>query len=146
MRGGTENVYGIVGIAKAFEMANQGMEQEAAHIRGLQRYMHKRLVEQIPGVRFNGDPENGLYTVLNVSFPPSPISEMLLFRLDIDGIACSGGSACSSGSDVGSHVLKAIGADPKRASVRFSFSKFNTQADVDYAVEKLTELFAVPAN
>jgi len=146
MRGGTENVYGIVGIAKAFELANQDMEQEAAHISGLRSYMRERLIEQIPGVLFNGDSEHGLYTVLNVSFPPSPISEMLLFRLDIEGIACSGGSACSSGSDVGSHVLRAIGADPKRASVRFSFSKYNTKAEVDVCMEKLTEMFAVPAN
>ena len=143
MRGGTENVYGIVGLAKAFEVAHAEMEKEQTHIRGLKEYMMAQLKEKVAGVQFNGDAENGLYTVLNVSFPPSPISEMLLFRLDIEGIACSGGSACSSGSDVGSHVLTAIGANPERAAVRFSFSKNNTKEEIDFCVEKLGEMFAV---
>ena len=143
MRGGTENVYGIVGLAKAFDIAHREMEQHQKHIQGLKSYMIEQLKKNVPDISFNGDSENGLYTVLNVSFPPSDISEMLLFKLDIEGIACSGGSACSSGSEIGSHVLRSINANPERAAVRFSFSKYNTKPEVDYCIEKLKELFAV---
>jgi cysteine desulfurase len=79
--------------------------------------------------------ERSLYTVLSASFPPHEDNDMLLFHLDIQGISASGGSACSSGSLQGSHVLAAIGADPIRASVRFSFGRFNTIADIDRAVD-----------
>lgn len=144
MRGGTENVYGIVGLAKAFELAYNRMEADQQYITGLKQYMIKKLRSHIPGVEFNGDTTaKALYTVLNVSFPSTDINEMLLFNLDIAGIAVSGGSACSSGSDVGSHVLKAINADPNRPSVRFSFSKHNTKEEIDFTLEKLSELFAV---
>jgi cysteine desulfurase len=103
--------------------------------------MASRLADEIPGIGFNGDiSEGNLDTVLNVSFPPSDQSEMLLFNLDISGIAVSGGSACSSGSNTGSHVLKAMGADPSRAAVRFSFSKFNNRAELDFCIEKLKDL------
>lgn len=142
MRGGTENVYGIVGLAKALEIAYLNMEEDSAYIRGLKNYMRKKLISEISGVKFNGDvSDSSLYTVLNVSFPPSDFSEMLLFNLDIKGIAASGGSACSSGSNVGSHVLSAIKVDPARPSVRFSFSKMNTREDVDYAVAVVKELY-----
>jgi cysteine desulfurase len=144
MRGGTENVYGIIGLAKALELAYEEMDQDIAYITELKNYMIGRLREEIPGVAFNGDTsDKSLYTVLNVSFPPSENSEMLLFNLDIAGIAASGGSACSSGSDVGSHVLKAIHADPERPAIRFSFSRFNTKDEINYCVEKLRELFPV---
>ena len=144
MRGGTENVYGIVGLAKALEIASEHMSEHKEHILGLKRYMMSRLLENIPGIEFNGDPEGeSLYTVLNVAFPPSENSEMLLFNLDISGIACSGGSACSSGSNTGSHVLKAVYGDVDRPSVRFSFSKYNTKEEIDVVVEKLKELYAV---
>lgn len=145
MRGGTENVYGIVGLAKAFELAASHWEEHRAHILGLKKYMAQKLVEQIPGIQFNGDTmnEESLYTVLNVAFPPSENSEMLLFNLDIAGIACSGGSACSSGSSAGSHVLQALYGNADRPSVRFSFSKFNTKEEVDFVVEKLKELYSV---
>lgn len=104
--------------------------------------MRDKLIAEIPGVKFNGDVSDAsLYTVLNVSFPPSDFSEMLLFNLDIKGIAASGGSACSSGSNVGSHVLTAIKVDPLRPSVRFSFSKMNTKEDVDYAVQVVKDLY-----
>lgn len=145
MRGGTENIYGIVGLAKAMEIAYKNLDKDMEHIKGLKFYMMEQLKEAIPRVKFNGDVENGLYTVLNVSFPPSDISEMLLFNLDIEGIAASGGSACSSGSDIGSHVLSGIGADPNRPAVRFSFSKYNTKEEIDYTVTKLKELFPVKA-
>ncbi len=146
MRGGTENVYGIVGLTKALEKAYAHLEEEMAHISSLKKYMIEQLKANIPGIQFNGDAEgNSLYTVLNTSFPPSPIGEMLLFKLDIAGISVSGGSACSSGSDVGSHVLKALNTDRNRAAVRFSFAKQNTKAEVDKVVAILAEMLNAAA-
>jgi cysteine desulfurase len=107
--------------------------------------MKSLLQEKIAGITFNGasgDIENSLYTVLNVSFPPHPDNEMLLFNLDIEGISCSGGSACSSGTNLGSHVLNALKADPNRANVRFSFSKFTTEEEIERTVGVLEGLFA----
>ncbi|WPV01337.1 cysteine desulfurase family protein [Mucilaginibacter sp. cycad4] len=145
MRGGTENIYGIVGLAKALELAYAEMEQHQNHIQGLKSYMMEQLITNVPGVSFNGetDPAKSLYTVLNVAFPEMEMSDMLLFNLDIAGISASGGSACSSGSDIGSHVLTAIGASSSRPSVRFSFSKYNTKEEVDFVVAKVRELCAV---
>ncbi|HVW96940.1 MAG TPA: cysteine desulfurase family protein [Mucilaginibacter sp.] len=145
MRGGTENIYGIVGLAKALEIAYNEMEQHQKHIQGLKSYMMEQLTANIPGIGFNGetDPAKSLYTVLNVQFPEMEMGDMLLFNLDIAGISASGGSACSSGSDIGSHVLTAIGASPSRPSVRFSFSKYTTKDEVDYTVAKVRELCAV---
>ncbi len=144
MRGGTENVYGIVGLAKALEIAYRDFDKDLAHIRELKTYMADRLVAEMPGVTFNGDISAGnLDTVLNVSFPPSEAAEMLLFNLDIAGIAASGGSACSSGSETGSHVLRALNSDPTRPSVRFSFSRFNTKDEIDYCITRLKECFLV---
>jgi cysteine desulfurase len=142
MRGGTENIYGIVGLAKALEMAYADMEQHQNHIQSLKTYMISQLKENIPGIEFNGetDSDKSLYTVLNASFPCSDMADMMLFNLDIAGISASGGSACSSGSDIGSHVLTAIGGDPARPSVRFSFSKYNTKEEVDYTISKVKEL------
>ncbi len=138
MRGGTENVYGIVGLAKALEISLSNLAQDAAYVQELKTYFINQLTAHIPGVKFNGDAEGrSAYTVLNVSFPPSPIGEMLLFKLDIDGICASGGSACSSGSDVGSHVLQAIGVSKDRAAVRFSFCAKNTKAEIDYVIQQL---------
>ena len=143
MRGGTENVAGIAGIAKAIEMAHTDMKQHAEHILGLKTYMMQKLEENIPGAEFNGDAKgNSLYTVLSVMFPATPDAEMLLMRLDIDEIAASAGSACSSGSNAGSHVMAALGKNlPDRPVIRFSFSKYNTKEEVDYVVERLCELF-----
>lgn len=142
MRGGTENVYGIVGLAKALENAYTHMEEHQTHIQGLKDYMIERLTAEIPGIQFNGDiaPEHSLYTVLNVSFPEMDMADMLLFNLDINGISASGGSACSSGSNIGSHVLTGINADPNRPSIRFSFSKYNTKEELDFVVAKLKPL------
>jgi cysteine desulfurase len=147
MRGGTENVYGIVGLAKALEIAYLEMPLHQHHIQELKSYMMAQLVANIPGVEFNGETaaDKSLYTVLNVSFPESDMADMLLFSLDIAGISASGGSACSSGTDIGSHVLTAIGASPNRPAVRFSFSKYNTKEEVDYTVAKLKELCMVSA-
>lgn len=145
MRGGTENVYGIAGLAKALEIAYQEMPEHHKYIQGLKSYMIEELTKNIPGVEFNGelDPEKSLYTVLNVSFPEMEMAEMLLFSLDIAGISASGGSACSSGTNIGSHVLNGIHANPDRPAVRFSFSKYNTREEIDYVVAKLKELCAV---
>jgi cysteine desulfurase len=148
MRGGTEHVAGIVGMAKAFEIACDKMEEHHRQIQGLKHYMIDQLKEKVPGVAFNGlseDPGQSLYTVLNVSLPPADDNEMLLFNLDISGISASGGSACTSGSSLGSHVLSAIGTDRSRGSVRFSFSKFNTREEVDYVVQKVADLYRVRA-
>jgi cysteine desulfurase len=144
MRGGTENVYGIIGLAKALEIAHRDMKAHHEHIQGIKNYMIGKLKLEIPGVTFNGaGNENCLYTVLNVQFPPTENAEMLLFNLDINGIAASGGSACSSGSNQGSHVLRGIGSDMERPSIRFSFSKYNTKEEIDFVVEKLKSFFPV---
>ena len=146
MRGGTENVYGIIGLAKSLEIAYEGMEEHHEYIQGLKTYMMKELVKNVPGIEFNGEttPEKSLYTVLNVSFPEMEMAEMLLFSLDIAGISASGGSACSSGTNIGSHVLNGIHANPDRPAVRFSFSKLNTREEIDYVVGKVKELCQVP--
>ncbi|MBN4062438.1 aminotransferase class V-fold PLP-dependent enzyme, partial [Bacteroidales bacterium AH-315-I05] len=144
MRGGTENLYGIVGLAKAMEVACRDMETHQQHVQGIKTYMIEKLEQHIADIQFNGDAKgNSLYTVLNVCLPPTDKAEMLLYHLDILGIAVSAGSACSSGSNVSSHVLRAIGTDMTRPSIRFSFSKFNTKEDIDYTVQKLAELFSV---
>lgn len=141
MRAGTENTYGIVGFAKALELADAGMEKDAAYIQSLKTYMTEQLEQHIKGVRFNGDYNgNSLYTVLNVSFPKTERSEMVLFNLDMQGICVSGGSACSSGADVGSHVIRALNNNPNLVPVRFSFCKHNTKEEVDTVVAKLKEL------
>ncbi len=142
MRGGTENVYGIVGQSKALELAYAKMDDHREHIQSLKAYMIAQLKANIPSVEFNGetDPEKSLYTVLNVSFPCTDLADMMLFNLDIAGISASGGSACSSGTNIGSHVLNAIGSQAARPSVRFSFSKFSTREEVDYTIAKLKEL------
>lgn len=145
MRGGTENVAGIMGMVKALEMAYEDMESHRSHVQGLKTRMINKLKEELPDVQFNGNPEdseNSLYTVLNVSLPHSEDNDMLLFNLDLAGISCSAGSACSSGSNIGSHVLASIGADTERGSLRFSFSKFNTEEEVDYVADKLISLYA----
>jgi len=146
MRGGTENVYGIIGLAKALEIAHRDMKAHHDYIQGIKNYMIGQLKLHIPGVTFNGaGNDNCLYTVLNVQFPATENAEMLLFNLDINGIAASGGSACSSGSNQGSHVLRGINSDMERPSIRFSFSKYNTKEEIDFVVEKLKTLFPVHA-
>ncbi|GAB4378005.1 MAG: cysteine desulfurase family protein [Salibacteraceae bacterium] len=144
LRAGTENVYGIMGMAKALDIAYENLSEHAAHIKGIRDYMKSSLMELFPEVTFNGNADDGaLYTLLNVCLPPTDKKEMLLFNLDIEGIAASGGSACSSGSDIGSHVLRAIGAPTDRPSIRFSFSKYTTREDIDYTLEKLKAIYEV---
>lgn len=143
MRGGTENVAGIVGLAKALELACQEQEENKKHITSLKSAMIDELKSKVKGVDFNGlsaDMERSIHTVLNVGIPESDDNDMLLFSLDIKGISVSGGSACSSGTSIGSHVLEAINSDPNRGAIRFSFSKYTTLEDVYYAVGSLVEL------
>jgi len=139
MRAGTENVYGIVGFAKALEIAMRDYEKESTYIRELKNYMAEQLQENIEGVNFNCGAD-ALYTVLSVCFPKSEKSEFLLMNLDINNICASGGSACSSGADAGSHVMKALNKADDYVTVRFSFSKYNTKEEVDRVVAKLKEL------
>ena len=146
MRGGTENTYGIIGLAKAFEIAYRDMAEHEAYIKSLKSRMIEKLRENIPGITFHGDSANldkSLYTVLNVSLPESEENEMVLFNLDIQGISASGGSACSSGASTGSHVLGALYPESKRGAVRFSFSKYNTPEEIDFVVDKLAEVCKV---
>lgn len=141
MRAGTENLYGIVGFAKALQMATENHQHDSAYMQDLKVYMMEQLKKNIEGVSFNGDPlGRSLYTVLNVSFPKTEKSEMMLFNLDINNICASGGSACTSGADQGSHVIRAINHDPNQVAVRFSFSKTNTKEEIDIVVEKLKEM------
>ena len=145
MRAGTENLIGIAAISHAIQMAYEKMEEETEYIKGIKSHMIAELKKHIPQVKFNGmcdDIDNSLYTVLSCSFPETPMAEMLLFNLDIKGIACSGGSACTSGSNKGSHVVQEINPNTKRPSVRFSFSKYNTIEEVDYVVDVLKGLFS----
>ena len=141
MRAGTENLYGIIGFAKALEMAMVNHDKDRQYIQSLKTYMIKQLHKHIKGIQFNGDQEGKcLYTVLSAAFPKTEKSEMLLFTLDMNHICVSGGSACSSGADVGSHVIKAINNNPNLVTVRFSFSKHNTKEEVDAVVSKVKEL------
>ncbi|GGG46469.1 cysteine desulfurase family protein [Hymenobacter glacieicola] len=143
-RAGTENVYGIIGLAKALEIAYRDMATHQRHIQGLKDRFIEKLRTEIDGVEFNGtsaEADKSLYTVLSVSLPPSELNEMLLFNLDINKVSVSGGSACTSGANAGSHVLSALNADPDRGTIRFSMSKYNTAEEVDYAVEQLAKMY-----
>lgn len=143
MRAGTENLYGIVGFAKALELAADRYNSDSAYIGELKDYMCRKLHEAFPGVHCNGDAEGrSLYTVLNVSFPKNDKSEMLLFSLDMAGICVSGGSACTSGASSVSHVIKALynGKSEQMVPIRFSFSRHNTREEIDTVIDKLKEL------
>ena len=141
MRAGTENLYGIVGFAKALELATEHFEEDSNYIQGLKIYMMEQVKQAVPEAAFNGDPlGRSLYTVLSVTFPMTGKSEMILFNLDINNICVSGGSACTSGAIQGSHVIAAINNDPNRVTVRFSFSKYNTKEEIDFVVGKLKEM------
>ncbi|MBN8578941.1 MAG: cysteine desulfurase [Cytophagales bacterium] len=148
MRGGTENVYGIIGMAKALEICYREMDEHQAYITALKKAMIEKLNVTLPGISFHGHSANlekSLYTVLNVCLPESEENEMLLFNLDMAGISASGGSACSSGASTGSHVLGAIYPNSKRGAVRFSFSKYNTPEEIEFVVAKLAEIYKVAA-
>ena len=144
MRAGTENIYGIAGLALAMKMSYSNLEEERKYIEEIKLYMTEKLKSEIADVQFYGnctDMENSLYTVLSCHFPETDIAEMLLFNLDILGIACSGGSACASGGSKGSHVLTEIVPESKRPGIRFSFSKYTTKEDINFTIKQLKSLF-----
>ena len=146
MRGGTENVIGIIGLATALEISLVELAAHRNQIEKIKGYFVERLRQEITGIAFNGhsaDLQKSLYTVLSVSLPPSASNRgMLLFHLDLEGISASGGSACSSGASVGSHVMRALQHPEDRDVVRFSFSRFTTMEEVDYTLEKLKGLYS----
>jgi len=148
-RAGTESFHNIVGLEEAFVMAYDNLEAEESYVTDLKAYFIDKVKSEIPKATFNGlsgDMEKSTYTLVNVCLPVQPEKAlMLLFHLDIKGIACSKGSACQSGSDKGSHVLSEILSedDQKKPSLRFSFSKYNTKAELDYTVEVLKEFMVV---
>jgi cysteine desulfurase len=144
MRGGTENVYGIVGLAKALEVAVSGMQAHRDHILSLKKRMAEKIKALLPEATFNGASgqlDQSLYTVLNVNLPPHEANELLLFNLDLNHISVSGGSACSSGAGTGSHVIRALHPGQFNGTLRFSFSKYNTEDEIDYAVTTLAAQF-----
>lgn len=139
-RAGTENVHSILGMEKALEIACVNMEEESTYIQQLKNYFISELKQNFTGIEFNGNSESELessYIILNVRFPKEYV--MLLFNLDLKGIAASGGSACQSGSNKGSHVLHAILPEKEAAktSARFSFSKFNTIEEINKVITEL---------
>jgi cysteine desulfurase len=148
LRGGTENLYGIVGLGRAFELAYADLDNHITHVQSLKDHMKEELVKKFPEIGFNGDTstEGSLYTVLNVCLPETENNKMFLFSLDLKGIAVSGGSACNSGATGGSHVLTAIGSSTSCTSVRFSFSRFTTKAEVDYTLSVVIDLLSAKVN
>ena len=144
-RAGTEAFHNIVGLKEAFVAAYDNLEKEKEYISGLKDYFIKKIKVAIPEVKFNGYSghlDKSTYTIVSVCLPfNKEKSQMLLFHLDLKGIACSEGSACQSGADGGSHVLAQILSeeDLQKPSVRFSFSKYNTKEEVDYVIEVLKE-------
>ncbi|RMB64063.1 cysteine desulfurase [Dokdonia sinensis] len=150
LRAGTEGVHNIVGMEKAMQMAYDNLENERSYVEGLKNYFAERLINEIPEIKLNGNcafNDKSTYTLLNVGLPISPDKAlMLLFQLDMKGIACSKGSACQSGSEKGSHVLNEMLSqeDLLKPSIRFSFSTFNTKEEIDYVMEVLKEFLEVP--
>ena len=139
MRGGTENIYGILGLAKALSQAYRELEARRTQITAVRDYMRQQLDANFNHLHYNGDPGQGHYKLLSIAFPPSPRADLLLLNLDIAGISASGGSACSSGADAGSHVIAALSADDTRKTIRFSFSHHNTLEEVDVVIGKVRE-------
>lgn len=144
-RAGTENVAGIIGMEKALELVYENLDEDISYISSLKRYFVDELETHIPGVLFNGDPRNfetNNYSILSVRLPKE--SGMLLFTLDLKGIAASGGSACQSGSLGGSHVLNTILPieEANKTSIRFSFSKHNTKEEIDTTIKVLKEVLS----
>ena len=142
MRGGTENLLGIVGMALALDLAMSEKSERFAHLEKLKLQLFNGLKNVIPGIQINGPGlENSHPKILNIGFPPNPKATMLLFNLDIEGISTSGGSACSSGTDTGSHVLRAIYPENQHVSVRFSFSHLNTSSELDKVIEIISNIY-----
>lgn len=142
-RAGTENLHNIAGMEKAMEIGMNNFEKDKVYISNLKQYFIKQLQVFFPNVKFNGHSSNinnSAFHILSVRF--SKEYPMLLFQLDLKGIAASGGSACQSGSNKGSHVLNEIlnAEESLKTSIRFSFSKYNTKEEVDHTIIKLVEI------
>ena len=143
MRGGTENVSGIIGLSKALEITIEEKDETKKHIENLKFNMIDMLKKNIKNLIFNGDCDNlkkSLYHVLSLSIPKIEDKQMFLFNLDINKISVSAGSACSSGSSKNSHVLEELKLENNHSPVRVSFSKLNTMDEVNYVVKKIAEL------
>lgn len=144
-RAGTEPFHNIVGLEEAFVRAYEHLDEETKAVKELKRYFVEKVRQEIPEAVFNGlsgDMEKSTYTLVNVRLPfDKQKALMLLFHLDMKGIACSRGSACQSGSNLGSHVLMEILSpeDLEKPSLRFSFSMYNTKEELDYTVQVLRE-------
>lgn len=145
MRGGTESIHNIIGMSIALESAISELDVRRTHIEDLKQYFYKGLLQINPDIRLNGDEDHTLYTVLSVSFPPGPKSELLLMQLDMAGISASGGSACTSGAEAASHVLQGIQHPEDRKTIRFSFSHFNTKEEIDHVLNHIHSWFPVIA-
>lgn len=142
MRAGTENVPGIVGLAKAAQLAYANLEKDRAYIQELKSYLIESIQAKLPDIEFNGAVDDtSLFTVVSLSLPPHQMGSLLLFQLDMQGICVSGGSACSSGAAIGSHVIAALGKPVGRIPLRCSFSKFNTKADIDAFVAAIQKIY-----
>ena len=145
-RAGTESIHNIVGLDESLHLAYSKLDEEKEYVKSLKRYFIEQLNDKVPNVNFNaysGDLEKSTYTLVNVCLPvAADKSSMLLFQLDLKGVACSKGSACQSGSSKGSHVLAEILSeeDMSKPSIRFSFSIYNTKSEIDYVVDVLKEL------
>lgn len=138
MRAGTENLYGIVGFAKALEIATAEMDETSLYLKDLKTYMLEQLLENFSQLIINGDPTGSSNdTVLNIGFPKNEKTEMLLMNLDMSGICASGGSACTSGAQKGSHVIECVYPGQELMPVRFSFSKHNTKEEIDLVIQEL---------
>lgn len=138
MRAGTENVVGIAGLAEALRIAEKHRSEVLSHIIDLRQKLKQALDAVFEDIKYNGNQDSDyLHHVLSVSFPPTPKADLLVMNLDIAGIAASSASACSAGIEEDSHVLKAIGHPEERKTIRFSFSKYNTEDEVNYLIEKL---------
>ena len=150
-RAGTESIHDIVGLDTALSIAYQNLESEKQYIQSLKAYFIDRLKAEVSDVGFNGCCDNfekSTYTLVNVCLPVSTEkTPLFLFQLDLKGIACSKGSACQSGSDSGSHVLREFLSEEalKKPSIRFSFSKYNTKSEIDEVIDVLKNLVLEPA-
>ena len=141
LRAGTENITGIIGLGKAFELAYSNLERDRESMLAVKQYAIQRLTQTFDDIIFlgnSGDLDKSLFTVLNIGFPNDGSTGLLTFSLDMHKIAASGGSACNSGSNKGSHVIAALGEKfAERVPLRISFSKYTTTAEIDKLIEAL---------
>ena len=146
LRAGTESVHNIVAMSEALKISTKNLKSEKEYITELKTYFISELKKKVKNIRFNGqceDLNNSTYTLVNILLPiERDIGGLFMFKLDMKGIACSKGSACQSGSDTGSHVLKEIQnkEDNKKVSLRFSFSIYNTKDELDFVIDQINDL------